>query len=126
MKSRYKKRPKAKKHLFTNVIYCSDCGTAMWYMQDRKGYVCGRYRKHGKNACTSHFVKEIGLVNAILSELRILVNKVIDGKGMVGNLVEKVNKTITGEKKKLKKIEDEILQLKEENKELIKLLPEKL
>ncbi|MGF6950085.1 site-specific DNA recombinase [Neobacillus sp. B4I6] len=126
MKSRYKKRPKAKKHLFTNVIYCSDCGTAMWYMQDRKGYVCGRYRKHGKNACTSHFVKEIGLVNAILSELRILVNKVIDGKGMVENLVEKVNKTITGEKKKLKKIEDEILQLKEENKELIKLLARKI
>jgi site-specific DNA recombinase len=126
LKSRYKKRPKAKKHLFTNVIYCSDCGTSLWYMQDRKGYVCGRYRKHGKNACTSHFVKEDRLKKAILTELRALINNVINGNDMVESLVNKVNKTMTGEKKKLKKIDDEILQLKEENKELIKLLARKI
>ena len=58
MKSRYKKRPKAKIHLFTNVIYCADCGTALWFLKNRNGYVCGRFKKHGVTACNSHSVKE--------------------------------------------------------------------
>ena len=35
MRSRYKKRPKAKIHLFTNVIYCADCGTGLWFLKNR-------------------------------------------------------------------------------------------
>lgn len=126
LKSRYVKRPKAKRHLFTNVIYCKDCGTSMWYMQDRKGYVCGRYRKHGKNACTSHFVKEASLKREILNELRSLVENVINGKDMVDIVMDKVEKIKQEEKSKVKQIEDEILQLKSENKELIKLLARKI
>ncbi|RZI52289.1 hypothetical protein EW027_05690 [Aeribacillus pallidus] len=30
-----------KKHLFTNIAFCADCGTGMWYRQNRKGYICG-------------------------------------------------------------------------------------
>ncbi|WP_232016566.1 recombinase family protein [Paenibacillus baekrokdamisoli] len=29
MESRKKKRPKYKKHLFTNVAYCADCGQSL-------------------------------------------------------------------------------------------------
>ncbi|WP_227940008.1 recombinase family protein [Alkalihalobacillus deserti] len=28
-----------KKHLFTNVLFCYDCGKGMWYRSNRKGYV---------------------------------------------------------------------------------------
>ncbi|WP_265415060.1 recombinase family protein [Tumebacillus algifaecis] len=58
MKSRSVKRPKMKKHLFTNYVYCADCGTSLWYIQFRKGYVCGSFKKHGATACSSHAIKE--------------------------------------------------------------------
>nr|WP_309101873.1 zinc ribbon domain-containing protein [Fredinandcohnia onubensis] len=41
-------------------------------MHDRKGYVCGRYKIHGKNACTSHLIREKQLENLILEDLREL------------------------------------------------------
>jgi site-specific DNA recombinase len=41
MKSRSVKRPKAKIHFFTNGVYCADCGTGLWLMKKRNGYVCG-------------------------------------------------------------------------------------
>lgn len=41
MKNRKKNYTKVKKHLFTNVLYCSDCGAGMWYRQNRAGYICG-------------------------------------------------------------------------------------
>ncbi|WP_245741905.1 recombinase family protein [Anaerobacillus arseniciselenatis] len=51
-----------KNHLFTNILYCSDCGKGMWYRSNRKGYVCGNYARHGKKACSGHFpLKKISL-----------------------------------------------------------------
>ncbi|WP_081825374.1 zinc ribbon domain-containing protein [Bacillus sp. UNC41MFS5] len=60
-------------------LYCADCATSLWYLHDRKGYVCGRYRKHGIDACTSHLIREKQLKNFILEDLRemssVAVNK---------------------------------------------------
>jgi len=43
-------------HLFTNVLFCADCGTGMWFRSNRDGYICGAYARHGKKACTAHTI----------------------------------------------------------------------
>ncbi|OIJ16506.1 recombinase family protein [Anaerobacillus alkalidiazotrophicus] len=122
MKSRYVKRPKAKTHLFTNLIVCADCGTSLWYMQNRNGYVCGRYRKHGKHACTSHTIKEAALKAIIIEDLRKLTEVSIN-KGIFYEKIEKRIKRTEAEKgKKLAKMELQIEKLKNENRKFLKLL----
>ncbi|WP_262982914.1 zinc ribbon domain-containing protein [Bacillus atrophaeus] len=61
-------------HLFTNIAYCSDCGKAMHYRINRKGYICGSYAKHGKKACSSHVIKEQLLIEIILDDLKEMAN----------------------------------------------------
>ena len=53
-------------HLFTNVLFCADCGTGMWFRSNRDGYICGAYARHGKKACTAHTIKEDFLKETIL------------------------------------------------------------
>ena len=47
-------------------------------MQNRKGYVFGRYIKHGKRACTSHTIKEEQLKAIIMDDLRRLTEAGIE------------------------------------------------
>ncbi|WP_232463426.1 recombinase family protein [Tumebacillus avium] len=122
MKNRYVKRPKAKKHLFTNYLYCADCGTALWYLQNRKAYVCGRFKKHGQNACTSHSMKEDHLTKLILSDLRELVNAGVDRATVLTRLELNVTKESQEKVKRVQKLEKEIEKLKAENRKFLKLL----
>lgn len=41
IKSRKKIRPQQNIHLFTNILFCADCGHGMHFKKNRKGYVCG-------------------------------------------------------------------------------------
>lgn len=66
---------RAKKHLFTNIAYCSECGNGMWYRSNRKGYICGTYVKHGNKACSNHAIKEQLLVEIILGDLKKMADK---------------------------------------------------
>ena len=59
-----------KKHLYTNIAYCSECGNGMWYRANRKGSICGTYAKHGNKACSNHAVKEHELTEIILYDLK--------------------------------------------------------
>lgn len=83
MKSRYTKRPKAKIHLFTNVVYCADCGTGLWFLKNRNGYVCGRFKKHGVRACSSHSVKEQYIKEKILEDLKQFISSSVDEKDLL-------------------------------------------
>jgi len=61
MKLRSKKRPNSSLHLFTNFLYCSVCQKKLWYRSNREGYICGSYSRHGKIACSNHFISEEAL-----------------------------------------------------------------
>ncbi|MCL9638305.1 recombinase family protein [Bacillus zanthoxyli] len=78
MNTRKKNITKAKKHLFTNILYCAECGTGMWYRQNRDGYICGKYAKHGKKACTANTVKEKALKELILRDIKKFTKKIND------------------------------------------------
>jgi hypothetical protein len=58
LKIRSRKIPAPRKHLFTNILYCAECGSRMWYRQNGKTYICGNYVRHGTKACSGQFIKE--------------------------------------------------------------------
>ncbi|WP_147533007.1 recombinase family protein [Bacillus marasmi] len=124
MKSRKKNHPKVKKHLFTNVLYCSDCGTGMWYRQNRIGYICGSYARHGKIACTQRTIKEKDLKETILSDIKKMA-QVINDKEYLNNLAidaQKKQKQVT---QILINIENEIKASKAKKKRFLEMLAEK-
>lgn len=75
IKSRKRKRPQAEIHLFTNTAFCKDCGRAMHFKKNRKGYVCGNYNKHGIKACSDHHIREVNLTDKVITDINRLYQK---------------------------------------------------
>jgi hypothetical protein len=101
---------KNKKHLFTNFLFCADCGTGLWYKQVRDSYLCGRYYKHGKKACSNHEIKESELKAIILNDLRTFANDLTKDK--IKSLAQKKAESIFNvSKKKLRQVDNEISKI---------------
>jgi site-specific DNA recombinase len=124
MKSRKKNYTKVKKHLFTNVLYCSDCGTGMWYRQNRIGYICGNYARHGKIACSQRTIKERDLKETMLSEIKKMA-QVINDKEYLNNLAVEAQKKQRQVTQILTKIDNEIKTAKAKKKRYLEMLAEK-
>ncbi|AIQ62562.1 recombinase [Paenibacillus stellifer] len=116
-----KEKPKAKKHLFTNYLYCADCGKALWYVHYRKGYVCGNYYKHGKHVCSQHSVKEKELKGVILTDIRNMAETLNENEVM-GRLEAKTLQARKKAEKQLLALQRRIEKLKEQKTGLIRLL----
>ncbi|MBU5262294.1 recombinase zinc beta ribbon domain-containing protein [Bacillus atrophaeus] len=60
MKQRKKFITALKLHLFTNILFCTNCGKGKWYRINRpNSYICGNYARHGKKSCSAHTIKRI-------------------------------------------------------------------
>ncbi|QDP39260.1 recombinase family protein [Radiobacillus deserti] len=93
-----------KKHLFTNIAYCSDCGNGMWYRANRKGYICGTYAKHGNKACTNHVIKEQLLKKIILDDLKRMADD-LEHPNLESKIEKKVKATAKQNESRLQSIE---------------------
>ncbi|WP_281365846.1 recombinase family protein [Paenibacillus alginolyticus] len=121
MTGRKKKRPKAKKHLFTNIAFCADCGQSLWYIQYRRGYVCGTYVKHGKHACGQHTIKEAILKSIILEDIREL-SRTLDQDNVLGKIKASADREKRSKEKHILDLEKQIIKLKDNKNALIKKL----
>lgn len=116
--SRKRIRPQQEVHLFTNTMFCADCGRGMHFKKNRKGYICGNYNKHGIKACSEHFIKEDELADIILHDLKSHISTMNLNEYLKKCLNEKVNSAHLSTKNRLKKINSQIDQL---NKKIISL-----
>lgn len=114
-----------KKHLFTNVLFCSDCGKGLWYRSNRKGYVCGSYARHGKKACSSHSIKEDILKDTVLTDIQNLVKK-ISQEQYVKQLEAQSKKSKQILQKQLDKIEKQVNIIKGQKRKYINMLAEEI
>ncbi|KAF0824767.1 recombinase [Cytobacillus firmus] len=96
-----------RKHLFTNIAYCSDCGKAMHYRINRKGYICGSYAKHGKKACSSHVIKEQLLKEIILDDLKKMADD-LEHPNLESKIEKRVRATAKQNESRLQSIEKQI------------------
>lgn len=111
MKIRTHKNHHQALHLFTNTIYCSDCGKGMHYKKNRKGYVCGTFNKHGSKSCSSHIVREANLSTIVLSEVKQFVTN-IKSTDLYNNFKLEIDNGILKHKNALKTYEDDLIILK--------------
>lgn len=126
LRDRHVARPKAQKHLFTNYVFCADCGTSLWYLHNRKGYVCGRFKKHGERACASHGIKEDVLKGQILRDLRNMANSVIDKNLFLKRFEVYWKRQQQDRQKQVMGLHRKIETLQSENKKFLKLLAQEV
>jgi DNA invertase Pin-like site-specific DNA recombinase len=94
-------------HLFSDLLFCKDCGKKLWYMQNRKGYVCGTFRKYGIQFCSSHSIKEAELVETVREELKFYVNSIAVNKAVI---LEKIEKKTDENTRNFKKAKEQLEQ----------------
>ncbi|WP_226670738.1 recombinase family protein [Metabacillus litoralis] len=125
MNTRKKNFTKVKRHLFTNVLFCLDCGTGMWYRQNRCGYICGRYARHGKSACTQRNVKEKYIEEHILNDIKEAASKVNQEQ-----LLEKMESSIAKKNHQvsitIKQLDSKISDIESKKKRYLEMLAENL
>ncbi|MEH7237899.1 recombinase family protein [Bacillus sp. JJ1562] len=125
MKIRTKYITAPKKHLFTNILYCADCGKGMWWRSNRKGYVCGNYARHGKKACSHHSIKEKLLIDTISADIKELVDH-IDKDQYVKQLENESTKSKQNLQKQLGKLDKQINSVRDRKRKYINLLAEEI
>ena len=113
IKERKRKRPYAKKHLFTNIAFCACCGKSMHYKSNRRGYICGTYNKHGNTQCTDHHIIETDLIEAITQDFRTMFSS-LKSETLRKNIEKKVSKLFEKDQKRFLKIDEEIEKLKQD------------
>ncbi|MEC2075318.1 recombinase family protein [Metabacillus fastidiosus] len=122
MKQRTKFITAPKLHLFTNTLFCADCGKGMWFRSNRKnGYICGNYARHGKKACSAHTIKENFLKETILHDVRTLL-KQIDREHYIKELEAASKKSKKAIQQKLDRLHTQIDVLKSRKKNYINML----
>ena len=66
-------------NIFSGIARCADCGRTMSTAASRRkgaarSLICGRYKSHGADACSSHTVDYGALYEAVQQELRTLIS----------------------------------------------------
>lgn len=97
-RSRKQNNNRKSTHLFSNLLFCADCGKGMHFKKNRKGYVCGNYDKNGKyGGCTSHIIREANLERVILNDIEVIL------KNIKINYTNKIHSKINKEKLTIEK-----------------------
>lgn len=115
-----------KKHLFTNVLYCEDCGKGMWYKANQKGYRCGGNIKYGDIFCSNRVViREKELQHIIFDDLKELVDS-IKNEHLVNGLQKRLNQKKVAVKDQLLRIENQTAKLRSRKKNYLDMYTDEL
>lgn len=120
IQSRKRTRPQAEKHLFTNTLYCADCGSGMHYKKNSRGYICGNYNKHGSKACSNHLIREADLQLVISSELQMFASTLKD-QDILLKIESKMQQQQQTSQKQIEVFSTEIKRLKQKKKKIFDL-----
>ena len=76
-KHRQPKPKNGEKSIFTDLLYCSDCGKKLWYhFNTSRGirfFSCSNYKGDYRGTCTKrHYIREDAIYNVVMLELRRL------------------------------------------------------
>lgn len=102
LKERSIKKSSGSKHLFTDILYCGECGGRMHYKKKRASYLCGKVNKLGKKYCIGSYINEGFLRDEIERKLEEIIYEKV-------NLYE-FNKKLEKETKKIQS-HDELYSL---------------
>ncbi len=95
VKRRAPKPENAKKHIFSGLIRCGDCGSNMRYHTNTTNkeihyFSCGNYVKDTRGNCpTRHYIRSDALEQIVLLELKHLVNFLKHDEERLAEILEK-------------------------------------
>lgn len=101
-------------NIFRGIIKCADCGSAMLAKVEQKRkrsnvidktfYCCTKYRKYGKEGCSSHDIEARTLHEVVLADIQNHAQQALtDRKAMVTELAERLNIQLSADKEQQKK-----------------------
>ncbi|MCQ2414280.1 MAG: DUF4368 domain-containing protein, partial [Clostridia bacterium] len=105
VKQRHLKHPEDEKSLFTNLLYCADCGSRMWFHIKRNSvpvrhFFCSNYKGIRGTCDDHHYIREDALTEIVLSELRRLAQYLQSDEDAFAELLEqKTNADMIAEQK---------------------------
>ena len=101
-------------NIFRGVIKCADCGSAMLAKVEQKRkrnnvldktfYCCTKYRKFGKEGCSSHTIEARTVHEVVLADIQKHAGQALtDRKTMVMDIAERLNLQMSADREQQKK-----------------------
>ena len=101
-------------NIFRGVIKCADCGSAMLAKVEQKRkrnnvldktfYCCTKYRKFGKEGCSSHTIEARTVHEVVLADIQKHAGQALtDRKTMVTDIAERLNLQMSADREQQKK-----------------------
>ena len=101
-------------NIFRGVIKCADCGSAMLAKVEQKRkrnnvldktfYCCTKYRKFGKEGCSSHTIEARTVHEVVLADIQKHAGQALtDRKAMVTDIAERLNLQMSADREQQKK-----------------------
>lgn len=107
-KRRVPKKENGEKSMFSDILYCADCGKKLWYHTNTTNknihyFSCSNYVKDYRGTCTSrHYVREDAIDQVVTLELQRLASFLkADEESFAELLAEKANKDMLTEKRRI-------------------------
>ena len=107
-KRRAPKPENSEKNIFSDLLYCADCGRKLWYHtntinKDIHFFVCSNYEKEYRGSCkTRHYIRADAVEQIVKLELRQIGEFMrTDEEGFAELLAQKTQKDLQAEKKHL-------------------------
>ena len=101
-------------NIFRGIIKCADCGSAMLVKVENKRkrndvidkafYCCTKYRKYGKEGCSSHNIEARTVHEVVLADIQKHAQQALtDRKAMVTEIAERLNLQLSADREQQKK-----------------------
>ena len=101
-------------NIFRGVIKCADCGSAMLAKVEQKRkrnnvldktfYCCTKYRKFGKEGCSSHTIEARTVHEVVLADIQKHAGQALtDRKAVVTEIAERLNLQLSADREQQKK-----------------------
>ena len=101
-------------NIFRGIIKCADCGSAMLAKVEQKRkrnnvldktfYCCTKYRKFGKEGCSSHTIEARTVHEVVLADIQKHAGQALtDRKAMITEIAERLNLQLSADKEQQKK-----------------------
>ena len=101
-------------NIFRGTIKCADCGSAMLAKVEQKRkrnnvldktfYCCTKYRKFGKEGCSSHTIEARTVHEVVLADIQKHAGQALtDRKAMVTEIAERLNLQMSADREQQKK-----------------------
>lgn len=113
-------------HLFSNLIFCEDCGKGLWYRASSKHYRCGGYIRHGERYCLNKMPIRLNEIESVIqNDLKDLFQFFRDDS-LMNEFESKMNENKHQIQSAIKNAENKMEKLEMRNRSYLDLYTDKI